>query len=59
MDFMQKTNVYFSSEFSQGGFQKTSKPKKNYWDESVKKPKDKKKDYSEQRQKKRGEIDYA
>lgn len=55
---MQKTELYFSSEFSQGGFQKTSKPKKDYWD-APNKPKDKKKDYSEQRQKKRGEIEYV
>lgn len=56
MKFTDKVDMYFSSEFSQGGFQKTSKPKKDYW-ETPTKSKDKKKDYSEQRQKKRGEIE--
>lgn len=41
-----------------GGFQKTRKPKRYDWDEKPSKDKKKKKDYTDQRKTKRGEIEY-
>lgn len=41
-----------------GGFQKSNKPKKYSWDEKPVKDKDKKKDYTDQRRTKRGDIEY-
>jgi len=46
----------FSEE--SGGFQKTRKPKRYDWDEKPSKDKKKKKDYTDQRKTKRGEIEY-
>jgi len=39
-----------------GGFQKTRKPKRYDWDEKPSKDKKKKKDYTDQRKTKRGEL---